>query len=223
MEGALGDQRAFEAGPLRDDRRLPPHERLGRLLGVAPARLAELEPELLGRILHRLEELQEAAATDELTGALRRRSGLAALEREVQRARRFDDRKLVVAFLDVDALKAVNDREGHAAGDAMLRELAAALRRRLRAYDLVIRWGGDEFVCTLSQAGVEAARHVFDDVLADYVQRTGCTFSVGFAELDAEVNAIELVTHADADLYQRRTRSLGFEADNGDGRGGRER
>ncbi|HZV49782.1 MAG TPA: GGDEF domain-containing protein [Candidatus Dormibacteraeota bacterium] len=190
---------------------------------MAPARLAELDPDLLSRILRRLEELEAAAAVDELTGALRRRAGLEALQREVRRAHRFDDRRLVVAFLDVDGLKTVNDRDGHVAGDAMLRELAAALRRRLRAYDLVIRWGGDEFVCSLPQAGLEAARRALDDVRADYARRTGCTFSVGFAELGAETDVAELVARADADLYRRRTRSTGPPAAERRPRTGRER
>ncbi len=219
----IGDRRPFEAELSRGDCRSPLHERLGRQLGVTPGRLAELDPELLDRILRRLEELEEAAAVDELTGALRRRAGLAALERELQRARRFDDRKLVVAFLDVDALKAVNDHDGHAAGDALLRELASSLRRRLRAYDLVIRWGGDEFVCSLPQAGLEAAQRVFDDVQADYRRRTGRTFSVGLAELGADTDAAELVARADADLYRRRARSPDLKADPGPGRAGRER
>jgi diguanylate cyclase (GGDEF)-like protein len=196
-----------EAGVPWRDRRRRLSERLSRQLGVDPARLTALDPELLDRILHRFEELEAAAAVDELTGALRRRAGLAALQREVDRARRFDDRKLVVAFLDLDALKAVNDRDGHAAGDALLRELAAALRRRLRAYDLVIRWGGDEFVCSLPQAGLEAARRALDEVRAGYASRTGCTFSVGLAELGAETDALELVARADADLSRRRARS----------------
>jgi len=93
---------------------------------------------------------------DDLTGTLRRGAGLAALEREIGRARRHGDHLLTVAFIDLDSLKSVNDSSGHAAGDALLCELAGALTRRLRAYDLVVRWGGDEFVVALSHAGTRA-------------------------------------------------------------------
>jgi diguanylate cyclase (GGDEF)-like protein len=141
-----------------------------------------------------------------MTGALRRAAGMAQLEREVRRARRFDDRKLVVAFVDLDDLKEVNDTRGHAAGDAVLRELAAALRRRLRAYDLVIRWGGDEFVCSLPGAGLDAAQRALNDIRSELLARTGCTFSAGYAELGLEGEADSLVARADADYYERRGR-----------------
>jgi len=74
MEGPGGGRRTG-AATSRSDRERHLGERLGRRLGVAPARLAELDPDLLSRILRRLEELEAAAAVDELTGALRRRAG----------------------------------------------------------------------------------------------------------------------------------------------------
>ena len=107
--------------------------------------------------------LDERASIDELTGVLRRGAGLAALEREIDRARRAEGR-LVVAFLDVDGLKRVNDEFGHAAGDRLLREVATVLRTRLRSYDLVMRWGGDEFVCALYGAEPEGAERRMDAV-----------------------------------------------------------
>ena len=63
-----------------------------------------------------------------------------------------------------DRLKDVNDREGHAAGDALLRDLVALLRSKLRPYDPVVRWGGDEFVCTISDADLETARSRFEEI-----------------------------------------------------------
>src|SRR5262249_12229742 len=179
-------------------------------VGVAPARLDDLDEDLIEAIGSRLQELHEAAAVDEMTGALRRAAGLAALIREVRRARRFDDRKLVVVFLDVDNLKAVNDSQGHAAADLGPRQVAASLRKRPRAYDLVIRWGGDEFVCSLPGAGLEAAQRALDDVRTDLTARTGSTFTAGLTELGSDGDAEAVVARADADLYERR----------GGGRGG---
>jgi diguanylate cyclase (GGDEF)-like protein len=181
-------------------------EEVARELGVAPGRLAGLDRSLLELIDARVRELKDAAAVDELTGALRRAAGLDALQREVRRAHRFADLKLVVAFADVDNLKLVNDTHGHPAGDAVLREVAGTLRKRLRAYDLVIRWGGDEFVCSLPGAGVEAAKRALDDIRTELVARTGCSFSAGFAELGPSGSAEELVARADADYYERRRR-----------------
>jgi diguanylate cyclase (GGDEF)-like protein len=181
-------------------------------LRVPPDQLAGVDHDVLLAIERRLEELKEAAAVDELTGVLRRAAGLDQLQREVRRALRFDDRKLVVAFCDLDDLKVMNDTCGHAAGDAVLREMAAALRRRLRAYDLVIRWGGDEFVCSLPGAGLEAAQRAMADICTELRARTGCTFSAGYAELGREPDsappetAESLVAGADADYYERRRR-----------------
>jgi len=182
-----------------------PHiRRLARELGVPPEGLAGLPPDVALLISARLRELREAAHVDDLTGALRRGAGLAALEREIGRARRHGDHLLTVAFIDLDSLKSVNDSSGHAAGDALLCELAGALTRRLRAYDLVMRWGGDEFVVALSHAGSEGARRVLREVENDFRSRTGRNFDVGVAEIGPEGGAEELVARADADLYARR-------------------
>ena len=181
-------------------------ERLAQELGVDAGRLAGVDGELLAAVDRRLRQLSEAAAVDELTGALRRAAGLAALEREVQRAHRYGDSRLVLVFLDGVGLKAVNDELGHAAGDLQIKELAAALRRRLRASDLLVRWGGDEFVCALPQAGREGAERVLSDVAADLEARSGVGFRAGFAELAPADDAESLVARADADL--RRFRGL---------------
>ncbi|MBO0686328.1 MAG: GGDEF domain-containing protein [Candidatus Dormibacteraeota bacterium] len=178
--------------------------RLAGELEVARDRLAGLPLDVAELISVRLRELQEAAHIDELTGALRRGAGLAALQREVGRARRHGDHRLAVGFIDLKSLKSVNDSAGHAAGDAVLRELAGALKRRLRGYDLVVRWGGDEFVIALSQAGQESALRILREVERDFRRRTGRSFDVGVAEIEAEGGAEDLVARADADLYARR-------------------
>lgn len=196
-------------------------DRLANMLGLHPRDLGGLEAEVaaamtdhLNRVNRRIQQLVDEAAADELTGALRRAAGLAALEREVQRARRFGDRRLVVAFLDVDQLKLVNDSGGHAAGDRLLREAARCLKERLRAYDLIIRWGGDEFVCVLPEAGLKSASRALNDVLREFQARTGSTLSVGLAEIEEGEAGLELVSRADAQLLgdRRQRRSTGFAA-----------
>src|SRR5207302_3240334 len=84
-----------------------------------------------------------AALTDPLTGVLNRRGFIDAIERELARARRYS-RRFVVAYIDVRGLKAVNDSEGHLAGDELLKETARLLRDSARADDVVGRIGGDE-------------------------------------------------------------------------------
>jgi diguanylate cyclase (GGDEF)-like protein len=186
-------------------------DRLANMLGIHPRDLGGLDAGVataisdhLNRVNRRIQQLVDQAASDELTGALRRAAGLAALERELQRARRFADSRLVVAFIDVDGLKAVNDSRGHTAGDALLKEAVRCLHERLRAYDLVIRWGGDEFVCVLPEAGIKQSAKVIEHVGREFSARTGGFFSAGLAEIRDGDTALELVSRADVELLERR-------------------
>jgi len=153
---------------------------------------------------------REFAGLDDLTGAYLRGTGLTALENEIGRARR-TRQPLIVAFVDVDGLKVINDSRGHAAGDRVLVGVAAALRARLRAYDLVIRHGGDEFVVTISGFSVAEARTRFELVNAALAESPDPgSVSIGFAEMQANDLPEELVARADAALYQERGRTRGL-------------
>jgi diguanylate cyclase (GGDEF)-like protein len=142
------------------------------------------------------ERERRAAGTDELTGARRRGVGLEELEREIQRARRTGT-SLVAVFVDVDNLKAVNDKRGHRAGDELLREVVGGVKRQLRPYDLVIRLGGDEFLCVLPGVSIEQARARFAELNAEL---EAGSVSVGFSELHDHETRPELIEHADRDL-----------------------
>ncbi len=141
------------------------------------------------------------AGADELTGARRRGVGLEDLAREMKRARR-EGTGLVVAFVDVDGLKVVNDTHGHAAGDDVLRAVAERLRARMRSYDLLIRMGGDEFLCALPNITVAEARERFRDLTGG--AGGGNTVSFGFSELLDEDTPEDLVRRADTDLLESR-------------------
>ena len=96
------------------------------------------------------------AHLDDLTGVYSRGLGQETLRNEVARAHRVGH-PFTLAFLDVDGLKALNDSNGHAAGDEFLRAVAAAIRLKLRSYDPVVRVGGDEFVCGFVDTALDAA------------------------------------------------------------------
>lgn len=142
-----------------------------------------------------------SAETDALTGARTRAAGLADLEREIARARRAAG-PLATAYIDVVGLKMVNDAQGHAAGDALLQHAVRAIREHLRSYDLIIRMGGDEFLCVMSDATVEIARRRFGAVQAELAADAtgGCQIKFGVAQLLPEDSVMELVTRADAQL-----------------------
>jgi len=150
---------------------------------------------------------REFAATDELTGARRRGVGLEDLQREIDRARRTGE-TLVAAYVDVDGLKAVNDEHGHQAGDELLRNIVARLRRDMRPYDLLMRLGGDEFLCVLSGVDAAEARRRFERLGTEL--RAGPTVrsvSFGLGELRDGEGPQELINRADQDLLAGRTRS----------------
>ncbi|HVB76593.1 MAG TPA: GGDEF domain-containing protein [Candidatus Nitrosotalea sp.] len=202
-------------------------DHLAGMLGLHPRRLAALSPDLVENMAshvnvlnRRLQVLVDSGSVDEMTGALRRVPGMEAMEREMHRAQRFGDGALVAVFVDVDGLKRVNDSAGHSAGDALIREMATTLRRRLRAYDLVIRWGGDEFICVLPEAGLNAARRVIDGIEAEFERSSAHTFSAGLAQIEIGESALELVARADADLYAHRGRRAPVRAGRDAGRAG---
>jgi diguanylate cyclase (GGDEF)-like protein len=147
---------------------------------------------------------REASEIDELTHVRRRGAGIEQLQREVDRAHRCCE-SLVVAFIDVDGLKQVNDTKGHLAGDALLLAVADSLQGCLRSYDLVLRFGGDEFVCALPHTDIRKIRRRFADVSSTLAKGpTHGSITVGFAELDTNDSAHDLIHRADSDLLARR-------------------
>jgi diguanylate cyclase (GGDEF)-like protein len=146
------------------------------------------------------------AHLDELTGAYRRGLGTVALQREINRARHSDGR-LVLAFVDVDGLKDVNDSRGHAAGDALLTDVAATIRSKLRSYDPIVRVGGDEFVCAFSDFDLDSVRRRFDEIRKALDSRQkGYSISVGLAELRSEDTLEDLTARGDVALYEAKRR-----------------
>jgi diguanylate cyclase (GGDEF)-like protein len=155
------------------------------------------------------EELQSEvrrAQMDDLTGAFRRGVGEVLIVHEIERARRSNS-ELQVVFIDVDGLKETNDGLGHEAGDSVLRCVFASFRVRLRPYDPIIRWGGDEFVCLISGAGVEDALGRVTAARAD-LSRLDPVVSVSFglAGLVEGDTMASLIGRADTALLEARRR-----------------
>ena len=115
------------------------------------------------RMLTSQERLKRLAAYDGLTGLLNRHALLERAEGEVHRSVRHGH-PLGVVMVDVDRFKSVNDEHGHAQGDEVLRQVAAALSANVRPYDLVGRWGGEEFLLFLPGTSLEEARQVAERV-----------------------------------------------------------
>ena len=190
---------------------------LATALGVPEVSLHHWDEEWIQGALDRIrglvgycDSLASEAMTDDLTGALRRGAGLAELSREIDRARRTPMEGIVVGFMDVDGLKAVNDAKGHAAGDEILRAVVRAIRERVRSYDLLFRYGGDEFVCVLLGATREQAERTFADISSRVVTVSGGqTVSIGLADVLDGDTAESVIARADAALYQGRAAPTG--------------
>jgi diguanylate cyclase (GGDEF)-like protein len=173
---------------------------LGGTLSYTAA-MALHNAELVGR-------LNSEATTDKLTGLPNRRALEKRLEAELSRGTRHQFRT-TVALIDVDHFKLVNDTQGHAAGDRYLIMIGQALSQRVRALDVVGRWGGDEFLVILTMtSAAEALTFVnrlqegVQEIVSRYPEYNTATLSFGLAESPRHGRTTAaLLAAADAALY----------------------
>jgi len=174
---------------------------IDRMLAARDRAAAALDRREAALDRQRAAEYLRRAYRDPVTGVLQREAGRDQLSQRISQARR-NDASLLIAFLDVDQLKRLNDEQGHPAGDRLLSELGSALRTGLRAYDLAIRYGGDEFVCALSDSGREDAQRRFDQISRSLGAAVpGAAFSVGLVELEADEQVDDVIARADREMY----------------------
>ncbi len=144
-------------------------------------------------------ELQRLTRTDPLTGVGNRLVIEELLEEDIA------NRQLTVVMLDLDHFKAYNDEYGHLAGDEALRQFAATLSESVRAPDLVIRWGGEEF-CLVLETDCKVAQHIIERIRSSWADRSKVTFSAGIARaLPNPTENTSLIDRADAALYRAKS------------------
>ena len=177
---------------------------------VAAAALVAGAGALGWRQWQRRRELAELALRDSLTGLPNRRAIEAYARAQLEQARRLN-LPFTLALIDLDHFKAVNDRHGHATGDAVLRVFAQAVPAPLRAPDRLGRWGGEEFLLVLPGTSLQELPGLFTRLrtalgaaeVPGLPQPHGCSFSMGGAEAGRDGASFEaLVEAADARLYQ---------------------
>jgi diguanylate cyclase len=187
-------------------------DRVLDLFACLIARHVERE-RLLQRLQAANEMLAQTACTDALTRLPNRRAFDEELARMLARCRR-DGSSLAVAYVDLDGLKAINDRLGHGAGDELLVHLARAIEGGCRAGDFVARVGGDEFV-VLAPIAAEAATRTLDALAGHLDAATRGRYRVAGEVLDyagasvgvvmaGDEDAASLVARADAAMYERK-------------------
>ena len=178
------------------------------LLLVPPAAIVLLRA--LADLERARRQLAEVSVRDELTGVFNRRHFMQLAEQEWTRCRRYDTAAALL-LIDADHFKRVNESHGHVAGDALLREIAAATGRSLRQVDLLARFGGEELVVFLPHTDPLGALDVAERIRAQVAlvqlcaggRSVGTTVSIGVASLGASQADLQALIHdADTALYE---------------------
>ena len=161
-------------------------------------------------IIHKLritlESQKELAGTDPLTSVANRRAFYDLANLELNKSLRYQT-AISFLYLDIDDFKKINDNFGHPIGDQLLRSVANTIENNIRAIDLIVRFGGDEFGILLAGAGAESAAQVAGKLkkkLLELVRDNGwpVTFSIGVATFMSPPGSIdEMIDAADAQMY----------------------
>jgi diguanylate cyclase len=181
------------------------------LLVVYPVALSAVLHRLGTKFAHQNKRLARLSATDELTELGNRRHGLAAAERALA-GRRRNGGPATIVMIDVDHLKAVNDRYGHPAGDELLQAVGEALQRCARTTDTAARYAGDEFLLVLPDTDVrgaeELSRRIRERLAATELASAPdwhCAVSFGAAQAPNDDEVERWVALADAALYRAKS------------------
>jgi diguanylate cyclase (GGDEF)-like protein len=159
--------------------------------------------------VHYHEEIYRLMTVDGLTQIFNRRYFNEALEREVNRSKRYARVLSLIAF-DIDHFKTINDTYGHLVGDSMLRLIASAVKPRLRREDIFARTGGEEFAVLLPEIGMDGALVIAEKIrgiaqntsLKHEQEQIRCTVSLGVATLGDDASPEDLYKRADERLYE---------------------
>lgn len=202
LDGLLETVDAYEHQRSEHEQQLG--ERLSTLIG----RVASLEQAATGMREH-LEEQRQKALRDPLTELANRAAWDERLELEVARQQRYGGH-LLLAVLDVDHFKRINDSFGHLAGDRVLKIIANELRKRLRKTDFIARFGGEEFTLLLPETPIEAGLQLLDNLRSGIQScpfhfkgsRIEVTLSGGLASFAGTDSAEQVFERADQALYR---------------------
>jgi diguanylate cyclase (GGDEF)-like protein len=196
---------------------LLPSARRSELISITPDTVQQIlayaaeKEQALTELKGRISELERLLETDELTGLLNRRGFEHAANRVLANAARYCE-KGVLVLIDLDGFKHVNDRHGHAAGDAALKLVGRILNDHIRATDYAARLSGDEFALLWLRALPSALHRRFGDLkralntamLEWNGKKIALQASAGTASYDAKTTLGQLVQRADKAMYRQK-------------------
>jgi two-component system cell cycle response regulator len=164
------------------------------------------------RIIDLQRQLQEQASRDGLTGLWNRKRMFRILDKEINRAKR-NNLPVAIIMIDIDKFKAINDAHGHHVGDLVLQEVATILKKNVRNYDEIIRYGGDEFLAILPNCSLAKAESIAERLrqnmskhrISNHAFSLNITFSLGGTSTEnhpKDVTAEEFIMAADEALLE---------------------
>lgn len=161
--------------------------------------------EILKEFKESLSLLHEAATRDEKTGLYNNRFFKSIFEMEIERAKR-EKQDLCLAIVDIDFFKKLNDTYGHLLGDEILVALAKKMTKELRKYDLISRFGGEEFFILLPEENIAKAKRVTERLRKSLwknskLKKYKVTISIGVTEYKQRDNMERMIKRADKALY----------------------
>ncbi len=155
-------------------------------------------------------KLRKKLALDFGTGVLNKEKGFLELKRNMTICSK-KKVPMTIAFLDVDNLKQINDRFGHCEGDKLLNRIATIIRRNIREYDFVFRYGGDEFIVVFRNANINKAKKIWYRVERKIYEENirsrrpyRISISTGFAGYTDDLSLEELIGIADKNMYKNK-------------------
>ena len=228
LENALARREAdgsvrFELNIVRKDGRVVPTDNNssyfrdgdGKVWAVTAVRDMTAFQQEREELIRARDEAERFAAYDYLTNILNRRTFLVKLQQEIYRAKR-EKKPLGLLMLDIDFFKKINDEMGHNAGDAVLRHFSRSISEKIRPYDILGRYGGDEFIICLPNTKFEEALKVanrirshieMSNVSYDVKQlKLTSSIGVGCCEFDSNEDPSELIQKVDQYLLTAKKR-----------------
>ena len=164
----------------------------------------------MSRLIKKLEEarqtIEQIAITDQLTDVFNRRHIMSRFEEEFEKFKRLK-KKVSCIMADIDNFKAVNDSYGHLAGDQVLKAISRRIRNTVRAYDILGRYGGEEFLIIMPDTSVEDARELAERIRTrvkeETVNNATITLSLGVVCVEESDRSVDdIIRRADQNLYK---------------------